>query len=63
MITSLDEQKIQAQTLVMSEFTEAMVPIVFAIISSMVFFGPNAILFKDVGNNYFKTQTIPRYIS
>ena len=56
--TKAFERKVQAQTLVMSEFTEAMVPIVFAIVSSMVFFGPNVVLFKDVGNNYFGGRPI-----
>ena len=37
----------------MSQFTEAAVPIAFAIVFSVVFFGPNAILMNGGGNNSF----------
>lgn len=51
--TKAFERKVKTQSLVTSEFIEGIVPIVLAIVSTMVFFGPNATLIKDVGNNYF----------
>ena len=41
------------QTLVMSEFTEALYPLAFGIIFTMTYYGPNAKLFRNIGNNYF----------
>ena len=54
----IKDRKENIQTLVMSEFTEAVVPVAFAIVFSMVFFGPNAILMNGVGNNYFGGNVI-----
>ena len=55
---ALYDRKVKAQELVMSEFIEAVVPIAFAIVFTMTFFGPNATLMKDVGNNYFGGKAI-----
>lgn len=56
--TIIGDQKLKAQTLVLSEFTEAIVPIFFAIVFTMAFVGPNSGLIKGVGNNFFGEQPI-----
>ena len=56
--TTQYDRKLKAQDLAMSEFIEAIVPIAFAIVFTMTFFGPNAILMNDVGNNYFGGKAI-----
>ena len=43
----------KVQTLVMSEFIEAIYPVAFGIIFTMAYYGPNVSLFRNIGNDYF----------
>ena len=56
--TKVNDIRESIQTLVMSEFTEAVVPIAFSIVFTMAFFGPNASLMNGIGNNYFGDPVI-----
>ena len=49
----IKDRREDIQTLVMSEFTEVVVPIAFVLVFSIVFFGPNASLMNGVGNSFF----------
>lgn len=42
----------------MSEFVEAILPIVFGIAFAMAYYGPNATLMKEIKNDYFGEQQI-----
>ena len=54
----INERNENIQTLVMCEFTEAVVPVAFVIVFTMVFFGPNADLINGVRSNYFGGNVI-----
>ena len=56
--TALYDRTVKAQHLAMNEFIEAIVPIAFAIVFTMAFFGPNSCLMKEIGNNYFGGKAI-----
>ena len=45
--------KRKVRYLVMSEFTEAIYPLAFGITFTMAYYGPNASLFRNIGNGYF----------
>lgn len=51
-------RKSKVEGLVVSEFLEAMLPMIFVIAFTMAYYGPNSTLMKNVGNNYFGGSVI-----
>ena len=51
--TVISARKMKVLTLVMNEFVEAMIPIIYGIAIAMAYFGPNAALMKNAGSNIF----------
>ena len=54
--TDISKKKNKVQKLVMTEFVDAMVPLVFGIAFAMAYHGPNATLMKGIENDYFGDQ-------
>ena len=52
----ISNKKDKVQNLVMAEFVDAMVPLVFGIAFAMAYHGPNATLMKGIKNDYFGDQ-------
>ena len=52
----ISNKKNKVQKLVMTEFVDAMVPLVFGITFAMAYHGPNATLMKGIKNDYFGDQ-------
>ena len=50
--------KRKVRYLVMSEFTEAIYPLAFGITFTMAYYGPNASLFRNIGNGYFGGKSL-----
>ena len=48
----------KTQSLVMNEFLEAIIPLVFGIAFTMAYYGPNASLFKGLRNDYFGGEVV-----
>ena len=56
-IMNIDRRK-KVQSLVMSEFVEAILPVAFGIAFTMAYYGPNATLMRGIKNDYFGEQEI-----
>ena len=48
----------KAQSLVMNEFTDAVLPLLYGIAFTLAYFGPNATLLKGVKNDYFGGKAV-----
>ena len=46
----------QHTTLILGELIEGFTPIIYGICTALAYYGPNAFLFANIGNNYWSTE-------